>query len=194
MGSSLPSPPPMHALPRQPPHWKNACLSLCQAPIALLQGGFLPPGPFLLPQTPSDVCIMNWKLRVSAMFCVITTSPKTRDQKQETFISFCDSVLWLLRAPGQGGFGYSTFCWHLGRADVLRGPHSPAIGWGNGNGMATRIQRPPGFAHAPNCRVPQSSQIGNKLRCRAHCFKNGLYCLAQLYVHSETEEKIERFP
>lgn len=59
-------------------------------------------------------------------------------------------MLWLLRAPGQGGFGYSAFSWHLGRADVLRGPHSRVwrllhIGWGNGNGMATRTQRPPGF-------------------------------------------------
>ena len=44
--------------------------------------------------------IMNWKLRVSAMFCVITTSPKTRDQKQETFII----ILWSCALVAQGSW------------------------------------------------------------------------------------------
>ena len=75
----------MHELPRQPPQQKNACLSLCQAPIALLQGGFLLSEPFLLFQTPSYVCHHELKaLCFSYVLCDNNFSPN-RDQKQETF-------------------------------------------------------------------------------------------------------------
>ena len=94
----------MHTLPCQPPQWKNACLTLCQALIVLLQGGFLPPEPFLPPQTPSDVC--HHELKTPCFSCVLCDNNFPQNQRPKTrniyyyFVILCFGCSGLLARVG----------------------------------------------------------------------------------------------
>lgn len=148
MGSSLSSLTPMHALPRQPPQWKNACLSLFQALIILLQGRFLLPEPFLFPQTHSDVC--HHKLKTpcfSYVLCDNNFPPNQRPKPRNVdyyFVMLCFGCSGLLASVG-----LATRCSASGGCSILTGARATA--WPPGSrGHWT-------FTHAPNCRVPRAA-------------------------------------
>ena len=105
--------------------------------------------------------IMNWKLRVSAMFCVITTSSNTRDQKQETFTI----ILWSCALAAQGSWPGRVWLLHALLAAV-------ALYWlGQWQWHGHQDTRPPGFPHVPNCRVPRAAREETSSGVWALCFK-----------------------
>ena len=106
-------------------------------------------------------------------------------QKQETFTI----ILWSCALAAQGSWPGRVWllCAQMapGSADIPRGPHSRVwrllhVGLGDGNGMATRIQRPPGFAHVPKCRVPRAARQETSSSVWAHFFLKTLLFSAVL--------------
>lgn len=157
MGSSLSSLTLMHALPRQPPQWKNACLSLFQALIILLQGRFLLPEPFLFPQTHSDVCHHQLKTPCFSYVLCDNNFPQNQRPKPRNvdyyFVMLCFGCSGLLASVG-----LATRCSASGGCSILTGAR------------ATRIQRPLDFYTCSKLQGPQSSHTGNKLWCMSTLF------------------------
>lgn len=77
---------------------------MCLAPAALLQGGFLPPEPFLLPQTPSDVC--HHELKTPCFSYVLCDNNFPQNQRPKTrniyyyFVILCFGCSGLLASVG----------------------------------------------------------------------------------------------